>query len=248
MRAPSFTAGGVGDPCYELVRSMKFLLTNDDGIDAIGLNLLADVCAELGEVTVVAPVEEQSGVGHRVITRAPLRLESRPERRYALAGTPADCARVALRALSVGADWVLSGLNHGGNLGVDIHMSGTVAGAREGAILGCRAMALSQVLNAKYPIDPARTRRITARVVRELVARPLPEGQLYNVNLPFAPESDEPEIVLCAPDPSPHDVCYRAIEEGFHYAGVFLNRPRKMGLDVDVVFSGKVAVSVLTIV
>lgn len=227
---------------------MKFLLTNDDGIDAVGLELLASVCAELGEVTVVAPSEEQSGVGHRVITRAPLKLVSRPERRYALAGTPADCARVGLRALAVEADWVLSGLNHGGNLGVDVHMSGTVAGAREGAILGCSAMALSQVLNIKHPIDPVRVRAITARVVHTLLARPPAPGQLYNVNLPFAPESDEPEIVWCAPDPSPHDVRYRAIEEGYHYDGVFLNRPRKPGFDVEVVFSGKIAVSVLTIV
>jgi 5'-nucleotidase len=227
---------------------MKFLLTNDDGIDAVGLDLLASVCAGLGEVTVVAPAEEQSGVGHRVITRAPLKIVARPERRYALAGTPADCARVALRALAVEVDWVLSGLNHGGNLGVDIHMSGTVAGAREGAILGCRALAISQVLNVKHPVDPERTRRITERVVRELLARPLAEGTLYNVNLPFAPESEEPEIVFCAPDPSPHDVRYAPIEEGYRYSGVFLDRPRKRGYDVDVVFSGKIAVSVLTIV
>jgi 5'-nucleotidase len=227
---------------------MKFLLTNDDGIEAVGLGLLADVCKGLGQVTVVAPFEEQSGVGHRVITRAPLKLTTHPEQRYALAGTPADCTRVGLRALAVEADWVLSGLNHGGNLGVDIHMSGTVAGAREGAILGCQAIALSQVLNIKHPIDPMRMRAMTERVVRELVARPLPAGSLYNVNLPFAAESDQPELVFCAPDPSPHDVRYRAIEEGYHYAGVFLNRPRKPGLDVDVVFSGKIAVSVLTIV
>lgn len=227
---------------------MKFLLTNDDGIDAVGLKLLASVCAELGEVAVVAPAEEQSGVGHRVITRGPLKLESRPERCYALAGTPADCTRVALRALAIEADWVLSGLNHGGNLGVDIHMSGTVAGAREGAILGVPAIAISQVLNARHPVDPERARRTTERVLRTLLARPLQPGQLYNVNLPFAPESEEPELVWCSPDPSPHDVRYRPVEEGFHYAGVFLDRPRKPGFDVDVVFAGKIAVSVLTVV
>src|SRR5262245_11454883 len=131
---------------------MKILLTNDDGIDAVGLGLLADVCAGLGEVTVVAPLDEQSGVGHRVQTRGALAIDERActglgaARRFALSGTPADCARVGLRALAVEADWVLSGLNHGGNLGVDIHMSGTVAGAREGAILGCQAIAISQVL------------------------------------------------------------------------------------------------------
>lgn len=227
---------------------MKLLLTNDDGIDAAGLKLLADVCASFGEVTVVAPDVEQSGVGHRVHTRAPLKVDQRGEGRFALAGTPADCTRVGLRALSVSADWVVSGLNHGGNLGVDIHMSGTVAGAREGAILGCQALAISQVLSAKFPLDPQRVREMTTRVIRELTARPLSDGQLYNVNLPFAPESDQPEIVFCGPDPSPHDVRYTEVDGGYQYAGVFLNRPRQAGLDVEVVFSGKIAVSILTIV
>lgn len=227
---------------------MHFLLTNDDGIDAVGLSLLADICAAHGDVTVVAPREEQSGVGHRVKTREVLKLEERTPRRYALTGTPADCARVALRGLGLEADWVLSGLNHGGNLGVDIHMSGTVAAAREAAILGRRALAISQVLSLQHPPDPPRVRALTARVLAELLALPLPEGRLYNVNLPFAPESDHPELVFCAPDPSPHDVRYAAEAEGFRYAGVFLDRPRKPGFDVDVVMSGKVAISVLTIV
>jgi len=233
---------------------MKLLLTNDDGIEAVGLNLLADVCAGFGEVTVVAPHTEQSGVGHRVHTRGPLKLDERivqgkpSPRRYALEGTPADCARIGIRALSVGADWVLSGLNHGGNLGVDIHMSGTVAGAREGAILGCQAIAISQVLSIKHPPDLDRMRRMTERVLTQLMRRPLTPGQLYNVNLPFAPESEAPEVVLCGPDPSPHDVRYTAVEGGYQYAGVFLNRPRQPGLDVDVVFAGKIAVSILTIV
>jgi 5'-nucleotidase len=76
----------------------------------------------------------------------------------------------------------------------------------------------------------------------------LPLGQFYNVNLPFAPESEEPELVFCAPDPSPHDVRYTTDGEEVAYCGVFLNRPRIPGCDVDVVFSGKIAVSVLSIV
>jgi 5'-nucleotidase len=226
---------------------MKFLLTNDDGIEAKGLALLADVCASLGEVTVVAPDCEQSGVGHRVNTRGALKLEQLPNG-YALSGTPADCTRIGMRALHCGADWVISGLNHGGNMGVDINMSGTVAGAREGAILGAQAIAISQVLSVRHPPDLARIRLTTERVLRQLLGRPLQPGQLYNVNLPFAPESDEPEIVLCAPDPSPHDVKFDGVEGGYQYSGVFLNRPRLKGLDVDAVFAGKIAVSVLTIV
>jgi 5'-nucleotidase len=183
-----------------------------------------------------------------VHTRGALKLSDRGSARFALGGTPADCTRVGIKALGIQADWVLSGLNHGGNLGVDIHMSGTVAGAREGAILGARAIAISQVLNLKYPPDTQRMQRSTARVIRELMARPLPPGQFYNVNLPFAPASDEPELVFCAPDPSPHDVRYTAEGETYAYCGVFLNRPRIPGCDVDVVFSGRIAVSVLRIV
>jgi 5'-nucleotidase len=233
---------------------MKFLLTNDDGIDAQGLALLASVCANMGEVAVVAPVDEQSGVGHRVSARQPLSCAERvfsgreAQRCYALAGTPADCSRIGLRALALAPDWVLSGLNHGGNLGVDIHMSGTVAGAREAAILGTQAIAISQVLSVRHPVDPERMRRTTERVLRELIARPLPAGQFYNVNLPFAPDGEEPEIVLCPPDPSPHDVRYDEKDGSYQYAGKFLNRPRQAGLDVDTVFGGKIAVSVLTIV
>lgn len=231
-----------------MLARMKYLLTNDDGIDAAGLSLVAELLGARGEVTVVAPRDEQSGVGHRVHTREHLQLDERAPGRFALAGTPADCVRVAMRGLDVQPDWVISGLNHGGNLGVDIHMSGTVAGAREGAILGARAIAVSQVLSAKHPADPERVRRMTAYVLAELLARPLPPGRLYNVNLPFCAQSDEPEIVLCGPDPSPHDVRYTAGEGGYRYAGVFLNRPRLSGCDVEIVFGGRVAVSELGIV
>jgi len=230
---------------------MRLLLTNDDGIEALGLKLLAEVCQGLSrtrQVSVVAPLEEQSGVGHRVHTRGALRCEDRGAGRFALAGTPADCTRVALRGLGIASDWVISGLNHGGNLGVDIHMSGTVAGAREGAILGLQGIAISQVLNMKHPPDPSRIRVTVARVLEHLFARPLPPGHFYNVNLPFAPESEHPELVTCSPDPSPHDVRYKQAADEFSYCGVFLNRPRLPDCDVDVVFAGKIAISVLRIV
>jgi 5'-nucleotidase len=227
---------------------MEFLLTNDDGIEAAGLQLLERVLSAHGSVTVVAPHEEQSGVGHRVTTRGLLTITQHAERRYALSGTPADCTRVALRSLGANVNWVLSGLNHGGNLGVDIHMSGTVAGAREAAIWGLQAMAISQVINVKHPLDMARIQALTSRVVASLLSRPLPAGQFYNVNLPFSPESDAPELVFCGPDPSPHDVRYSRDSDSLRYAGVFLDRGRKPGSDVDVLMRGKVSISVLSIV
>jgi 5'-nucleotidase len=227
---------------------MQLLLTNDDGYGAIGLNLLAEVCEEHGAVTILAPDQEQSGVGHRVNTRGALRFVEHAERRYTLTGTPADCTRIAVRGLGLTPSWVLSGLNHGGNLGVDIHMSGTVAAAREAAILGVPAIAISQVINLRHPFRQDRVQRLTARVIRSLLARPLQPGQLYNVNLPFAPESDEPEMVFCPPDPSPHDVRYERAGDDFNYSGVFLDRPRVKGSDVSIILDGKIAISVLSII
>lgn len=227
---------------------MRLLLTNDDGYDALGLGLLAELCEARGDVSIVAPQQEQSGVGHRVHTRGALALDERAPERYALDGTPADCTRVALKALHISPDWVLSGLNHGGNLGVDLVMSGTVAGAREGAIHGHQAIALSLVLHRDHRPDPVQVRGMLENVLDTLMARPLPTGRFYNVNLPFNPESDTPELVFCEPDPSAHDVRYRQEEDGYHYEGLFLNRGRKPGLDVDVVWTGKVAVSELSTV
>lgn len=224
---------------------MHFVLTNDDGIEALGLELLAELAAERGRVTVVAPEQEQSGVGHRVNTRTPLRHGAKGEGRFAVCGTPADCTRVALRGLELSPDWVLSGLNHGGNLGIDLWMSGTVAGAREAAVLGRRAIALSQILKAGVQFDLARIKHNVRRVLSLLLERSLPVGHFYNVNLPAEPEGDEPEIVFCDPDPSPHDVRYRREGETFHYEGAFLSRPRLAGHDVDVAFGGRIAVSEL---
>ena len=115
---------------------MRLLLTNDDGIDAPGLAALERVAALLGEVSVVAPLGHFSGCSHQVTTHRPLRVEGRGERRWAVAGWPADCTRVALRGLGVEADWVLSGINAGGNMWADVYISGTVAAVREAALLG----------------------------------------------------------------------------------------------------------------
>jgi len=228
---------------------MRFLLTNDDGIDATGLSSLQRGASELGEAHVVAPAEEQSGVAHQVHTHGKLSLEERGPRRYALGGTPADCARVGLRGLGITADWVFAGINHGGNLGMDVYMSGTVAAAREAAILGCPAVAFSQVLSAEHSVYWLRSQTSSMRVFGELLDRGASQGSqagtYYNVNLPFAPENDLPEIVFCELDTSAHDVRYERTEGAIEYCGVYLDRGRQPGGDVDVVFSGKIAITEL---
>src|SRR4051794_151318 len=105
---------------------MKFLLSNDDGIDAPGLQALLGAATALGEPVVVAPSGPQSGVSHAVTYEGALRVEGRGAGRFAVFGTPADCARVGLHRLVPEAKWVLSGINQGGNLGADVYYSGTV--------------------------------------------------------------------------------------------------------------------------
>src|SRR6266581_219088 len=109
---------------------MNLLLTNDDGIDAAGLAALRAAAEALGRPLVVAPAECHSGGGHCVTTHGPIHVRRRDQESYVIAGTPADCVRVALDRLAPGIDLVLSGINHGGNLGADLYMSGTAAAVR----------------------------------------------------------------------------------------------------------------------
>ena len=133
---------------------MKIVLTNDDGISAPGLEA-ALLCLQSrgADVTVVAPTEARSGVGHQVTTRLPIVVNPVGEKRYSVQGTPADCTRLALKEIVPDADWVIAGINRGANLGSDVYNSGTVAAAREAAILGCRSIAVSQYVTRDHHID-----------------------------------------------------------------------------------------------
>jgi 5'-nucleotidase len=227
---------------------MRLLLTNDDGIDAPGLAALERIAARLGEAAVVAPLEGSSGCGHQVTTHRPLRVDRRGERRWAVAGWPADCTRVALRGLALGADWVLSGINAGGNLGADVHISGTVAAAREAALLGVPAVALSHYKRRHLEYDWEAAASWVLPLLRELLARPLDPGAYWNVNLPhLEPGSPPPEVAYCFHDPCPLPVRFR--EEGghFHYDGDYHGRPRREGSDVDACLGGRIAVSLLRV-
>ena len=122
----------------------QILVTNDDGIAADGLRALADALAPLGRVTVVAPAEESSAVGHGLTLRRPLQLREAAPGWYSVDGTPADCVNIAVSEV-IGAvpDLVVSGINNGLNIGDDVTYSGTVAGALEGVLLGTPAIAVS---------------------------------------------------------------------------------------------------------
>jgi 5'-nucleotidase len=153
-------------------KMMKFLLSNDDGIDARGLSALAEAARRFGEIVVVAPALPQSGMSHVVTWEGGVHLEPRGEGRFAVHGTPADCARLGLLRAASDARWVLSGINHGGNLGADVYYSGTVAAVREAVLHGWPGIAFSQYLRDDMPPDWERTSRWAARVLGELLSRP----------------------------------------------------------------------------
>ena len=113
---------------------MTIILTNDDGIDAAGIRALAT--AVNGNSIFIAPNTQYSNCGHQVTTDQPIQVERRSSLEYAVFGTPADCIRLAIYQLCPQISWVISGINHGGNMGVDVYISGTVAAVREAAFHG----------------------------------------------------------------------------------------------------------------
>src|SRR5499426_338224 len=120
------------------------LVTNDDGVHAAGLAALAAALEDLGDVYVVAPDREQSAVGHALTLHRPLRVDQIGERRFAVNGTPSDCVNLGvLGLLPEPPALVVSGINHGSNLGDDVTYSGTVSAAMEGTLLGVPSMAVS---------------------------------------------------------------------------------------------------------
>ena len=224
---------------------MKFLLTNDDGIDAAGLGALVNAVAAFGESVVVAPADAQSGVSHRVTWQEGVRIERRDEKRYAIHGTPADCVRLGLLKVAPDAKWILSGINHGANLGADVHYSGTVAAVREAVLHGWPGIAVSHYRKSGIAFDWERATKWVRPILADLLARPIEPGLFYNVNLPnLPPDAAEPEVVWCALDPNPLPLNYRHEEEsGLYFAGDYQLRHRTPGADVDVCFGGRIAVT-----
>jgi 5'-nucleotidase len=225
---------------------MNLLLTNDDGIDAPGLHALWLAAHELGHVSVVAPAAGHSGGGHRVTTDRPIRVCPVAPGRFAVDGTPADCVRLALHDLATEANWVLAGINAGGNLGADVYHSGTVAAVREAVLHGRPGIAVSQYRRRGLAFDWDRAARIALPVLRELLQQRLDAGTFWNVNLPhLAPDAPEPEFVYCPLDPAPLPLRFRREDDCFHYDGDYHGRSRSPGSDVDTCFGGKIAVTLL---
>jgi 5'-nucleotidase len=223
---------------------VRLLLTNDDGIEAPGLQALFDAAVQLGEPIIVAPEQSLSGCSHQVTTDQPIYVRQVSTCRFAIRGTPADCVRVGLQLLVPDAAWVLSGINAGGNLGADVYHSGTVAAAREAVLHGWPAMALSQYRKRGMPLDWAQTVRWAAPVLKDLVAQPRDRGTFWNINFPHLPPgTSDPDVETCPIDPSPLPVTFREQNEGWLYAGDYHQRRREPGTDVDLCFRGRIAIT-----
>lgn len=176
---------------------MQILLTNDDGIYAPGLAAMYGELCELGDVCVVAPATEQSGVGHAITYLTPLIVKEvwANDQRWgwAVEGSPADCVRIAIAELCpTRPNLVVSGINSGLNAGINVLYSGTVAAAIEGAFFGITSVAVSLEFNEHARFDKA------AAVARDLIAQILEQPhvgpQLYNINIPTAALAGKPEV------------------------------------------------------
>ena len=239
----------------------QVFLTNDDGYDAPGLlaswNAVVRVWPNLARV--VAPNQCFSAKSHATTTHpdSPLRVRdlNHPEMEGVIVeGYPADCVRVGCAALNGGKDektlWV-AGINPGGNLGIDIYYSGTVAAAREAVALGCPAVALSVYKQRGIDID-WETITDWATVILSKLKPDLEEGipALWNVNMAGLPKGEAmPEIQFVPASIDPLEISFRQNTNNgardFTYSGCYQDRPKKKGTDVEVVLSGGIAVTPL---
>ena len=176
---------------------MLILLTNDDGIYAPGLAALERELLKIGEVCVVAPATEQSGVGHSITYLTPLIVKEVyvGQRRWgwAVEGSPADCVKLGITEFCPRApDLVVSGINHGLNAGINVLYSGTVAAAIEGAFFAVTSVAVSLEFSQNAPF--AKAARLARTVIQQILEKKRPEPQLYNMNIPTAALDGHPEV------------------------------------------------------
>ena len=163
------------------------LVSNDDGIDALGLKTLREAVSDLGEVIVFAPEGQRSGSSHSLTIHKSIKVKQIDENTYSTDGTPTDCILYSVRGiLKKRPDIVLGGINQGANLGSDVSYSGTVAVAMEGTLMGIPSVAFSQIdFNTSF--NPDFAKKVVNWLTRQILKDRLPEGVFLNVNLPAKP-------------------------------------------------------------
>ena len=168
---------------------MKILVSNDDGYLAKGIDALATALSKIADVVVVAPDRNHSGASNSLTLHSPLRIHQIEKDRYFVNGTPSDCVHLALSGfLDIDPDIVVSGVNHGANLGDDVIYSGTVAAAMEGRFLGLPAIAVS--LAGQHGVHFDAAAQVAVDLVSRLKSNPLPSDVILNVNVPDLPYTE----------------------------------------------------------
>lgn len=231
---------------------MLILLTNDDGIHAPGLAAMERQLRRLGEVYVVAPTAEQSGVAHSITYLTPLIVKEvyhGAERwGWAVEGSPADCVKIAVDKLCPRMpDLVVSGINGGLNAGINVLYSGTVAAAIEGAFFGITSVAVSLEFDEQAPFD--RAARLALGIIEQLLQRKEAQSRLYNLNIPVAALRNSAEVHVVPMDVTPYGDEYekRTDPWGRDYYWAIGNPPSAVGAETDlsILSRGQVALTPL---
>ncbi len=233
---------------------MRILVTNDDGVHSDGIFFLKTALSALGEVFVVAPERPRSAAGHAITLHKPLRLKKVELRdgsvAYAASGTPADCTTLGAQVvMEHDVDLVVSGINHGPNLGWDVHYSGTVAAAKEGAMIGYPAIAVS-VASFDESINYAPSANIAARMARWLFDHPMPERTLININAPNLPDNEIKGVAVTFQGPRQYvdRIDKRTDPAGRDYywlGGTLADLRAPEGSDVHAIAEGKISITPL---
>jgi 5'-nucleotidase len=235
---------------------MRILLTNDDGIEAPGFDVLQQIASELSDdVWVVAPETDQSGAAHSLTLHEPLRLRQTAERTYAVRGTPTDCVIMGVRHILADKrpDLVLSGVNRGANIADDVTYSGTIAGAMEGTLLGIRSMALSLAIRiaGDDKIKWETPMALGSNLVRRVLEAGFPPDVLININFPDREPDDIAGTVVTTQGKRDQDllkVVDRMDTRGNPYYWFGFERRRSNppeGTDLWAIYSGHVSITPL---
>lgn len=231
---------------------VHILVTNDDGVDARGIKVLAGAFASMKNVrvTVVAPEHEQSTTSHSLTLHRPLRIYKKKKGVFAVNGTPTDCVYIGASVILKDdrPDFIFSGINRGGNLGDDIHYSGTVSAALEGGIMGLPSVAFSQFGGATF--NYTQGGRFAKKLLGLLLKNPLPRGLVLNVNFPANAKSldfditktgkrDYGKLFLENLDPRGRPYYWIGGDQ-FGYIDI-------EGSDCNAVFSGRISVTPLAV-
>ena len=239
------------------ISSRRILICNDDGISAEGIRVLEKAARGLSDaVWVVAPAFEQSGAGHSFTTHRPLTAHRVSERHYTVDGTPTDCVLYACRALLKDhkPDLVLSGINQGANLGLDVTYSGTVGAAMEGTLQGVRSMALS-LYGAKSPADTPyweTAARYAPEVIGRLAEMEWAPDTLMNVNFPAVPPEKVSgiEIPCLSRRKIGDELTINSLPDGktsFWIGYARTEDPSVKGTDLEAVLRGAVTITPITL-